>query len=272
MTIPVALLVQVLSEGRRAWPGVELSRDQLHACLVPRGQELASVSNLHAADLYLACASLCGSPTAQRHLESLCRSELGFAVHRLRIAIDEDEAVVAVLGKLLMGNRGGEPKLNQYAGRSELRRWIQVVMVHHIADTRPFQWREVPLTEAMLAEIASSEAPEWKALDAPARQAFKDALAAALEALPLEDRNLLRHRLEGLSLSAIGTLYRVNLSTVSRWIGRVSAEVEHETLCRLRESLQLEQPDLDSLVRSLLGQLDSSVRVAVAQAFRGEQR
>lgn len=98
--------------------------------------------------------------------------------------MDEGDAVGAVLEKLLTSRAGGQPKLCQYTGRATLRRWLQVVLVRHLADTRPLPWREVPLTQAILAGIDSGADPAWRGLNATAREAFQAALAKALGVSP----------------------------------------------------------------------------------------
>jgi RNA polymerase sigma-70 factor len=128
------------------------------------------------------------------------------------------------------------------------------------------------LTEAILAEIESREAPEWRSMDTLARQAFKAALGTALAGLSCRDRVLLRHVLDGLTLTAIAGFYKVSRPTISRWFSQVQVIVEHAVLCELRDRLRLARPDLDSLVRSLLGQVDTSIRAEMSRAFQDEQK
>ena len=61
--------------------------------------------------------------------------------------------------------------------------------------------------------------PELAYLKERYRDAFTDALSAAVSALSDRDRTLLRlYHVDGLSLEAMAALYRVHLSTVSRWL------------------------------------------------------
>lgn len=64
----------------------------------------------------------------------------------------------------------------------------------------------------------------------------------------------------------------MNLSTVSRWLARVHAAVEHAVLSELRGVLLVESPDLESLVRSLLAEVDSATRSVVARSVQDPER
>jgi RNA polymerase sigma-70 factor (ECF subfamily) len=268
--MPTPLVRQVVEAGCRAWPGVELDPGQVEVFLAQRPAPPGSAQPQHLADLYLACACLAGSEQAARHLRSLCCKELHLAFQRVRPTADEDDTLATLMAKLLVAQRGRAPKLSQYEGRADLQHWMRAVVVRHVLNTLESSPREKPLTEALLAEIESgSLVPEWKAMDLLARQAFKEALGKALEALPCRDRNLLRHRLDGLNATEIGALYDVSHMTALRWLSRAIATVKEAVLRELGDSLRLKGSDLESLVRSLLGRVDSSMRVAVSRALPG---
>jgi RNA polymerase sigma-70 factor (ECF subfamily) len=252
------LLTQVLESGSRAWPDVHIAPEELRAYLESRTPQLAGDSTPYPGDLFLACACLHGDANAQRHLGALCRVGLRCALHHMRITLDGEEAVASLLAKLLVAEPGTEPRLGQYAARSELRRWLQVVAVRHVLDEKRLL-REVPHIEDPLAELFLGETLEWRQADPAARRAFKEALGKVIASLSVRDRNLLRLRFDGVSTVAIGAFYGVRHSTVSRWLVRVGVAVEHGVRRELRESLRLGKRDLDSLVRSILRQVDTSI-------------
>jgi RNA polymerase sigma-70 factor len=202
----------------------------------------------------------------------MCRDELGFAIHRLKTDVDEHETVAALMAKLLVAEPGEKPKLAQYCGQSELHSWIQVVVARHILYEKRLLKHAEPFTEAILEELMASGSSEWQAMDPSTRRAFKGALAKALAALSAHDRNLLRYRLDGLSLAVIAEIYQVSFSTVSRWLARVGVVVKHAVLSDLRQSLRVPSAEMDSLVRSLLGQMNSSIRLEISRAFPDEQK
>jgi RNA polymerase sigma-70 factor (ECF subfamily) len=263
-------LEQVLRAGAETWPDVRLDSCELQAYLDQHAGEMAAESTLRAADLFLACACISGDAQALRHFESLCRHELRMAIQLLKVSKSEDDLLSILLTKLLVDKPGAEAKLRQYAGHSRLRRWVQVIAVHHVLNATEQPEREKPIPEALLHEMVDKGNVEWRPLDASAREAFKTALVKGLASLESRDRNLLRHRIAGLSLTAIAALYAVNVSTVSRWLTRVEAILEQTVLSELRKALRLRGPDLDSLVRSVLSVVDSSVCGEVARGLRDE--
>jgi RNA polymerase sigma-70 factor len=265
-----SLSVRVHEEGRRAWPGIEIELEKVRDCL-ERHPKLSSGPDLRTADLYLVCACLCGNDKAQAQLETLCREELRSALRKLRASVDEEDVVATLLSKLLVAKPGSEPKLKQYLGRSELRQWLQVVVLRHVLNANRGSKARAPLEEAMMAGI-SSDLPEWKCLDTSARRSFREALGRALRELSPRDRLLLRHRLSGLSMDAIAALFGIGQATVSRWFARVSISIEHSVRRELRDALRLRSDELDSLVRSMLSQVDASIREEVSRAFKEASR
>jgi RNA polymerase sigma-70 factor len=267
--MPQPLLKQVLEEGARAWPDVKLEPGQVRAFLESRTPPLKADPSSRAPDLYLACACLCGIPEALRQLEALCRLQLRLAARRLGVAIDEDDARAALLSKLLVAPSDSAPRLNQYAGRAQLSRWIRVVAVRQVLDAKETQSRDVPIQELLLASALSEAPREWKGMDGTSRLAFKEALGRALKDLSVRDRNLLRLRLEGLNTVAIAAFFRVHRPTVSLWLKRVNATVQLSVRRELRQALRIPSQEVDSLLRSVLSGIDTSIRCRLTSAFGG---
>jgi RNA polymerase sigma-70 factor (ECF subfamily) len=185
--------------------------------------------------------------------------------------VDEEEMIATLMARLLVAEPGRNPRLSQYAGRSELRRWLQVAATRHILYAKRRPARSAPLEETMLAEVLAAAVPEWGNADVASRQAFKEALGRALKSLGKRDRSLLRLRLEGLNTIAIGKIFRVDRRQVSRWLGRVNVAIEQEVRRELRESMRLTSQDLDSLVRSVLSRVDTSIRFQVSSAIQDDK-
>jgi RNA polymerase sigma-70 factor (ECF subfamily) len=262
----IPLIEKIIDAGPIAWPDVKIDPAQVRAYWEPRIQGLAEQSISWPADLYLACACLSGNPQAVRHLEALCRAGLDFALRRLKIAADLGPLAANLLSKLLVAESGSPPKLGSYAGRSELLRWIQAVALRQVVDERRLFLRDKLLHEALLDEIVAQGLPEWKSMDLAGRHAFREALKRALGGLMGRDRTLLRLRLEGLSLAEIAERFEVRHNTVSRWLMRVGVVVEHAVRRELREGLKLPSSEIDSLVRSALSRVDTSLRREVTRA------
>jgi RNA polymerase sigma-70 factor (ECF subfamily) len=257
---------QMLEEGARAWPDVKVAADAVNAYVDRLGPTAEGAENRHPADLYLACACLSGNAKALRHFEALCRTALDFALRRANSKADKGEIFSILMSKLLVAEPGFEPRLGQYFGGAELRRWIQIVAVHHILDQKRALLRTKSPDEIILTGILSSKTPEWRKLDGASRQVFREALWRAIESLRSEDRNLFKLRLDGLSTFAMGRLFNVHPSTVSRWLSRVGVAVEHAVQRELRGLLRLKRHEVDSLVSSILKQVDTSIRREVSRA------
>jgi RNA polymerase sigma-70 factor len=255
---------EVYEEGARAWPDVDLDPNRFRAFLQARSQGVANGSNIRATDLFLAGACLDGNANAQRHLEELCRNAFRFARTRVKVTADEDEVVNTLLTQLLVAEPGNSPKLNLYEGRSRLRRWLEVIAGHHLLKLSRGDRFGEPLYEVMLAGIPSSGTREWKEMNKEFRTAFKEALATALKNLGFRDRYLLQLRLDGLRIESIAQLFHVTRFTVMRWLDRASVAVEHAVRRELSDSLGLGSGEIDTLVRSVLSQVDSSIQRQVS--------
>jgi hypothetical protein len=73
-------------------------------------------------------------------------------------------------------------------------------------------------------------------------------------------------------MDAIAALFGIGQATVSRWFARVSISIEHSVRRELRDALRLRSDELDSLVRSMLSQVDASIREEVSRAFKEASR
>jgi RNA polymerase sigma-70 factor (ECF subfamily) len=78
--------------------------------------------------------------------------------------------------------------------------------------------------------------------------------------------------LDGLNVTAIAALYDVHQTTASRWFARIGVLVEHSVRRELSGKLGLPQPELDSVVRSLLSQIDESLCSEVSRALRNGEK
>jgi len=219
----------------------------------PRGPALV--------DLYLAFAAARGDPAAIAWLE---REVLPAAIAALRALGtspgDVDEAAQRVREKLLFGGDGG-PRLLGYRGQGRLRAWARVVAVREELMAGRARRREVPLGDAVLAAAPDpSDDPELGHLRRHYRAELATAMAAAVGALTVRERALLRYSfVDGLLLDEIGAIYRAHKSSVSRWLARARARLWQEARAALQERLAIDAGELDSIVRLLRSGLDLSL-------------
>ena len=89
---------------------------------------------------------------------------------------------------------------------------------------------------------------------------FEDAVRDALAALPDRDRLLLRlTAVSGLSHEQIANIYKVNQSTVSRWIARARADVLEATERNVCSKLGVKRDEFLSLAGLLVSRIDLSI-------------
>ena len=65
--------------------------------------------------------------------------------------------------------------------------------------------------------------------------------------------------IEGLSLDRLGTMYRVNASTVSRWLARARQTLLAELQRQLKARENIAPEDVESIVRLVRSQVDVSL-------------
>jgi RNA polymerase sigma-70 factor, ECF subfamily len=239
-----------LAAARAAWPGVVVDDAAFTAWVTTRLAPSESPSQLHLGDLYLACACAAGDATAIAALE---RSFL-VDVPRWLARMDggdafADEVRQQLRERLLTGER---PRIASYAGRGPLRSWLHVAALRVASNARR---GDRPLGESGDLPLAEPD-PELRLLQQRYKEQFRDAFAAAVAALGVGERQLLRlHFLDGVALGQIGALYGCDKSTVSRKLSAARQTLFEETRRRLRAQLRLTEAELTSLMRLVRSQL-----------------
>jgi RNA polymerase sigma-70 factor (ECF subfamily) len=236
--------------ARRAWPSVDLDRTVFDLYVRERlsvnGDAVPGRGAPHLNDLYLACACVKGVPGAfevfaQRYLEGIGGALRGIDGSRAFA----DEVHQALWEKLFVS-----PKLEGYSGRGPLESWVGVA-AQRIAlslKRREHPQRDLPAT--VVDQFAAAGDPELSYFKARYRRQFEEALAASLRALSERERVVLRlNVVGGASHARIGAMYRVNQSTVTRWIAGARARVWKELCQRLAETLGMAAMEVSSLVR-----------------------
>jgi RNA polymerase sigma-70 factor (ECF subfamily) len=248
--------------ARDAYPDVRADEQELEGHVEACRQRGARVEHLE--ELFLAWAAGREDAAALRHVERLIAPEADAAARRLdRSPLFADEVRQAVRVRLLVAEHGCA-RISDYAGRGPLRGWLGVAAVRVALNLRR---GKRPAAPDILAELVSAEAdPELRHLKTLYRAEFRDALEAALRALPERSRALLRLSfVDGLKLAQLARLYDVHETTASRWISRAAADVAEDARRRLMERLSLSPSSLDSVARMVLSNLDFSI----ARVLRG---
>ena len=214
----------------------------------------------HGDELGLARAAAEGDRAAIERIERDVLPAATAALRALSVPADAiDECLQRVRVTLLVGRDDGHPRLLDYRGRGSLRAWVRVVAVRESLMLQ--RRKDIPLGDAVLAAVPDpADDPELRYLRADLRDELRAAVAAALTALEPRDRTLLRYSLlDNLTLDEIGAIYRVNKSSVSRWLARCRERLWEAARDELGRRLEGQTDTISSLVRSLRSGLDLSL-------------
>jgi RNA polymerase sigma-70 factor, ECF subfamily len=264
------LLVHAWESSRAQWPAVALPAEPFVKHLAERLPEAGPhspieplLAQLSLPELYLACACVRGIPSA---IELFERNYLARLPGLLRgpkhpEAMLDDVCQVARV-KLLVPTPEGAPKLAEYTGRGALLSWMRVTAVRIAIK---LQAAEKPSSDQDADTVfAALPAPGIDAeLDLIKRRYhtdFRQAVREAFSALSADERHLLRlYFADQLSMYELASLFRVNQSTVSRWLRSARQSVYDETRRRLQTRLGLSPRDFQSFLATLGSQLDESI-------------
>jgi len=252
--------------ARAAWPALALAPERFISYLAARISTEASdltlaLKEIHAGDLFLACACTDGIPGAVEAFRAHTRA----AVETFVRGVDPspaaiDEVMQGLFEKLLVARDGEPARLTAYAGRGPLAGWVGVAAQRMALSLRRGESAQARARERAMSELSIPGDAELAYLKQRYRKEYEAAFANAAALLSVRERAILRlHLSGGLTLEALGAMYRVNPSTVCRWIAAAQARLAAETEKDLRQRLRLSATELHSLTRLVITQLDFSV-------------
>ncbi|HCF60833.1 MAG TPA: transcriptional regulator [Myxococcales bacterium] len=266
-----AALEKLLRAVRAAWPGLEPLEagfvEALAVRLPPDGPPLEALGRLCAEDLCLATACARGEPAALALFERQLVPDARAALLARRLSPETvEDALQALRQKLFVGG-AGPGKIADYSGRGPLATWVRMAAIRTALNLVRETRRDVPIEQAPLAALAMPAAPpELGFVKARYRGDFKACFEAAFAALEPRGRTLLKLQLiDGLTTTKIARIYRVDASTVRRWLIEARRALLEGTRSALAQRLNLDAGELDSLVAALVTQLDESVRRILAE-------
>lgn len=215
-------------------------------------------------DLDLAHACAAGDAAAVQRFQ---REHLTKVAGWLKLSASEraivEEVSQRVAARILVGRDGEPPRISQYTGRAPLWAWVRIIALREHARLRREHGRETATTDLTAAaeQLARTNelSPDLLALREH-RETLMTAFRAAVAGLAAPDRTLLRLAyVDALSLDAIGTMYAVNKSTISRRLGAIRADILARATQQLRAELALPAADLESLLGVMPRDLDVSL-------------
>lgn len=263
-----SVLNRMVREGTKAWPAVVLPVEAFVRTLAERGDwtrravSTDSLSALHAADMYLACACLFRVPGAHDAMEAHCLRALPHVLVRADLPLPlAEEACLQLRERLFVAESGVLPKIATYDGRGSLKSWVKVAALRTaLSMKRRPDARTVALDDAVLDALPPQSSPEIGFMKVRYQADVKAVLQELLLSLPTERLHVLRlHLLDGLTLEQIGKIYRVNRSTVKRWLDDIRAHLLKDARSRLRSRLGITDEELEQFITLMQSQLDLSL-------------
>lgn len=151
--------------------------------------------------------------------------------------------------------REGPPLLETWSGRGDLGSWIRAIATHEGIKRAKRARREV---EAGALEDVPLPDAEVVALRGAHRAEFTRALTTSFQALPLEQRNLLRqYFLDGLTIDDLSRLLDVHRATAARRVTAAREALVAGVKQQLMAELQLGEQSVEEVIT--LSNLDESL-------------
>lgn len=264
-------LVRAWEAARARWPGVTLPAplfvrhvaERLPATASPEGPIAPLLGGLALEELYLTCACLQGLASAHEAFE---RGYLALLPGKLRGLKQPDAMIDDVCQitrvKLLVVTPESAPRIGEYTGRGALLSWV-LVIAGRIASRLRSAEKPAPDDDAdEVLKVLPGQGldPELDVMKRRHHAEFREALRDAAATLSADERHLLRlHFADRLSTYELASLFRVNQSTVSRWLKSARQRVYEETRSRLQARLGLSTPGFKSFLALVNSQLDLSI-------------
>jgi RNA polymerase sigma-70 factor, ECF subfamily len=256
-----ALLEPHCAAARAQWPGFSWSAERFLRHLarhLPEQHPGEMLRQLHAADLYLACACAEGERAAlhafEQHILQRVPSRLG-ALPPATV----DEVLQVLRARLLLGRGDTPARIADYSGRGPLLAWVRIIATRVAAELVSQQGRQELFDEPpeVLARMLAADDPERALLREDSRRVLMEALRQALSALPERERTLLRlHHLHGLTMDRLSAMYGESRSGVARRVAHARERLLALTQAELAGRLRLAGPELQSLLGLVRSRLD----------------
>ncbi|CAN5899529.1 hypothetical protein BH11MYX2_BH11MYX2_26020 [soil metagenome] len=263
-----SLLARSIAAAEARWPKVRLSHHEFAAYLAarmgPDDSALEQLTERALEDLYLAFGCSTGDTPAVAAFDHEILRDLPRALRRS----DMDPAHLEdtrqhVATKLLATS---PPGIASFAGRGSLRGWVRVIAIRESGRLLDSTKREKPSSDdALFDAVAHGIVPSQSQMKDAYRTSFRTAFEAALGALSIHDRLLLKqHFLDGLSIDRMAALHDVHRATAARWIAKLLEQLLVDTRARLQVVLNVDATELDSVLRLIQSCLDVSVARALS--------
>jgi RNA polymerase sigma-70 factor (ECF subfamily) len=255
-----------------AWPGVTLAFERFVAHAQQVGLDLETGTTppdpANLADVFLACAAGQGDRVAIQVLEEQYIAAARVSVRRLDARPEfVDDVMQELRARLLLPP---EPRVLKYGGRGPLLAWIRVaatrIAIDALRAVRELVGHEPGDADA-LEQVDFG--PEVQLLRVAYREAFQQAIAAAVAALSPQDRSLLRrHLIQHMTLEEMAAPYGVHPATVARRLMGLREQIADAVRNHLavRRRAQDGATSLESLAHAIRSELYISLAPLLGHA------
>lgn len=242
--------------ARAAFPQIVLPFDTFASALARCGTSAVEFAE----GVYVSEALATGNTQAiawvRSEIRRILRSAKNISVSR------HDDVEAAVVERLIVNK-----KVSQYRGAASLTSWLRVITVRTAFELfPPTQEPHAQEFESMVFSNlnVSQKSADSRVLQNQVGETLSSAMSSAALALTAKERTLLRlHFLEGMTLDELARTYNSHSSTVSRWL----ADAKEHFLTVVRDEIGkrtgMGRLAVDSLVRTMHGKLDISLRTAL---------
>lgn len=258
------LLAALYRRCAEAWPRVVLPAADFvrHLARHAPAGDAAAIESLHCSDLYLACACAHGVDAAVQAFDQIVlRRVPEFLSGMVSSPEFSDEVRQELRTGLLVHSDRGRAKIATYSGRGSLVSWARIIAVREAVrlKQRGNQVRELDEDVWSIALTGDAD-PELDYLKRRYKPAFEQVLGEVVGGLSGRQRTLLRLRYGGrLSTSKLAAMYKVNQSTISRWLQECHQVLRRQIEVLLRQRIGLNTSEFESLSRLVRSQLHVSL-------------
>lgn len=264
----------LLTAATAAWPSLTLDPRDYFCHVASRCDEARvcdpKFHHLNGQDLYLAAACIRGNAAALIAFEESYLSQVPSMLSRIRHDSDLVEEVQQLLReRLLTASAGKWPGLEKYSGRGALLMWLRTVAIRTalnlLNETEHKRRARLEANTAALGAGAGNRDAQRVLVANRYGADVQAALLAAFAVLSEKQRTMVQmHYFDGQTLGTIGKVFSADKSTISRNIKAALRAIKDELRAQLRRELNLSPSDADSLVDTLISQLDLSLAEALS--------
>lgn len=251
----------IIQECQASYPEIHFSAQDfasyLGECFAQKGS-LDALDDFDYNELFLTKACAIGDRAALRTFDDAYIKPACGALRRMKMSEADIDDVVQRVREKLMWPQDNRIRLEDYAGKGDLRGFLRVVLVR---EALSLLRKKRPHDEADFDALADAQDdPELQFIKRKYRGEFKRSFAQASSQLTSRQRNLLRlHLVEKVTLEDLAKYYSVNRSSVVRWLKKARQALLTLTKNDLKQRLEIDSDEFEAMFSLIQSRLDISI-------------